>query len=70
MVINTLQSKIDSALSKINELKKEVAECDKKIDNIETRKYGIEKEIDKLAKIETDAKKADEKTIRLGRIFP
>lgn len=69
MVINTLQSKIDSALSKVNELKKEVAECDKKIDNIETRKYGIEKEIDKLAKIETDAKKADEKNHKTRQDF-
>lgn len=61
MVINTLHSKIYSALSKVDELKKEVAEYDKKIDNIEARKYGIEEKIDKLAKIETDAKKADEK---------
>lgn len=61
MVINTLQSKIDSALSKVNELKKEVAEYDKKIDNIEARKYGIEEKMDTLAKIETDAKKADKK---------
>ncbi|MDR6352608.1 hypothetical protein [Pantoea sp. SORGH_AS_0659] len=60
MAINKLQSKIDSAMSKVNELKKEVAGYDKKIDNIEERKYRIEEKIDKLAKIEIDAKKADE----------
>lgn len=60
-VIKTLQTRIDSALSKVNALKKEVAGYDKKIDNIEAKKYGIEKKIGKLAKIETAAKEADEK---------
>jgi predicted nucleic acid-binding Zn-ribbon protein len=69
MVINTLQSKIDSALSEVNELKKEVAGYDKKIDDIEARKYGIEKKIDKFAKIETDAKKADEKNHKARQEF-
>lgn len=58
--INTLQSKIDSALSHVNELKTEVAVYDKQFDNLKAEKYGIEKEIEQLTKIETDAEKADE----------
>ena len=69
MVINTLQSKIDSALSKVDELKKEVAEYEKKIDNIEARKYGIEEKIEKLAKIESDAKIVNEKKHKTRQDF-
>ncbi|MCX8958433.1 ADP-ribosyltransferase domain-containing protein [Erwinia psidii] len=60
-VIKTLQTRIDSTLSEVHELKTEVAGYDKKIDNIEAIKYGIEKKLDNLTKIETNAKKADEK---------
>ncbi|MFC0139150.1 hypothetical protein ACFFJN_02900 [Erwinia mallotivora] len=37
MVINTLQSKIDSALSKVNGLRKEIAEHNKKINGVEKK---------------------------------
>lgn len=69
MVINTLQSKNDSALSKVNELKKEVTEYAKKVYNIEVRKYEIEKKIDKIDEIETDAKKSDEKNNKVRQDF-
>ncbi|MFU9137481.1 hypothetical protein [Erwinia tasmaniensis] len=68
-VIKTLQSKIDSASGKIIELRTEVGEYDKKIDNIEAKKNVIEERIDKLAKIETDAKKADEKNHQTRQNF-
>ena len=68
-VIKTLQTKIDSALSKVKELKTEGDGYDTKIDNFERKKYDIEKKIDRLAKIKTDVKEADKKTMRLEKIF-
>lgn len=64
-----LQTRINSASSKVDELKTEVAGYGKKIDNIEAKQYGIEKKIDKLVKVETDAKKADEKNIQARQNF-
>lgn len=60
-MMKTLQTRVDSVLSKVNELKKEGATHDKNIDNIKAKKYGIEKKMNKLAQIETAAVKADEK---------
>lgn len=68
-MIDTLQSKIASAMSKVNDLNKKVAENNKEIDNIEARKNRIEKKIGELAKIETDAKKADEKNHKTWQNF-
>lgn len=68
-VIKTLQTKIDSDLSIVNALKTEVAERAKEIDNIETKKYKIDKKIDKLDKIEIDAKRAEEKNHQTRQIF-
>lgn len=60
-VKETLQSKIQSALSKVNELKKEVGEYNNKINNIEAKKSDTENEINKLDQVRTEAKKAEEK---------
>lgn len=61
MAMKTLQSKIDSSVSKVNELKTKLTEYDKKIDNMTEKKYGIEEKIHKLVKIANDAEKADKK---------
>ncbi|CAM3950234.1 ADP-ribosyltransferase domain-containing protein [Serratia silvae] len=67
--IKALQIGIGSALKEVNGLKTEVAKNAEKIDKNEAKKYSIQKEIDKLVEIETDAKKADEENLKNRQKF-
>ncbi|PIJ80120.1 hypothetical protein BLD46_16055 [Erwinia sp. OLMTSP26] len=68
-VRKTLQIRIDSALTKVNELKNDVIIHGQSINHFQAKKDGIEKKIDKLAKIEADAKKAEEKKDKIRQNF-
>ncbi|KFX18149.1 hypothetical protein KP17_04940 [Pectobacterium parvum] len=68
-MIKTLQTRIDSASSEIHGLEIETGEYEKKIVSIEAEIYAVAREIDKLVKIEIDAKKADEKSLKARQNF-